>query len=320
MNAELVQRHTLTNRIQTLLLLCVMGGFLALLGWLLWGPGGMVWLLIPALVLFMFNPLASPELLMRLYRASPLTPEQAPALYGAVTELSRRAGLPRTPTLYYLPSRMVNAFATGSQQRAAIAITDGLLRSLDSREAIAVLAHEISHIQHNDMRVMGLADLFSRLTSTLSLFGQLLLLLNLPLLIFSNVAINWFAILILIFAPNLSALAQLGLSRTREYAADLNAAMLTGDPEGLARALIRIERQQGSFLEQIIFPGRHTPEPSLLRTHPPTEERVRRLRELQLPPGRGPLGPPVQASFLPGELLDYPVNRRPRWHISGLWH
>ncbi len=257
---------------------------------------------------------------MRLYRATPLTPEQAPALYHSVVELGRRAGLPRIPTLYYLPSRMVNAFATGTQKRAAIAVTDGLLRSLDSREAIAVLAHELSHIQHNDMRVMGLADLFSRLTSTLSLFGQLLLLLNLPLLIFSNAAINWFAILILIFAPNLSALAQLGLSRTREYAADLNAALLTGDPEGLARALIKIERQQGSFLEQIILPGRHTPEPSLLRTHPPTRERVRRLRELQLPPGAGPPAPPARSTFIPNPLLDHPVTRPPRWHINGLWH
>jgi len=81
------------------------------------------------------------------------------------------------------------------------------------------------------MWVMGLADLFSRLTSTLSLFGQFLLLLNLPLLMFSNVGISWFAILILIFAPSISALAQLGLSRTREYHADLNAVRLTGDPD-----------------------------------------------------------------------------------------
>jgi len=194
MNAELWYQHTLTNHLQSLLLLSVMGGFLALLGWLLWGGSGIIWLLMPVVVLILFNPFASPELLMRLYRASRLTPEQAPALYRALKELSRRAKLPQVPTLYYLPSRMVNAFATGTQKHAAIAVTDGLLRSLDSREAVAVLAHELSHIQHNDMWVMGLADLFSRLTSTLSLFGQFLLLLNLPLLMFSNVGINWFAI------------------------------------------------------------------------------------------------------------------------------
>ncbi len=320
MNTELWQRHNLTNRLHSLLLLSVMGTFLALLGWLLWGPGGVIWLLVPALLLFLLNPLAAaPELLMRLYRATRLTPEQAPALYHSVAELSRRAGLPRVPDLYYIPSRMVNAFATGTQKRAAIAITDGLLHTLDTRETIAVLAHELSHIQHNDMWVMGLADLFSRLTSTLSLFGQLLLLLNLPLLLFSGAGISWFAILILIFAPNLSALAQLGLSRTREYAADLNAARLTGDPESLARALIRIEKRQGSFLEQLILPGRHIPEPSLLRTHPPTSERVRRLRELQLPPRRDSL-PPPGGSFAPDWLIEQPVTRPPRWHISGLWH
>ncbi len=320
MNAELWYQHTLTNRLHSLLLLSVMGGFLALLGWLLWGASGIVWLLMPVVVLVLFNPLASPELLMRLYRATRLTQEQAPALYSALKELSRRAKLPHVPTLYYLPSRMVNAFATGTQNKAAIAITDGLLRTLDSREAVAVLAHELSHIQHNDMWVMGLADLFSRLTSTLSLFGQFLLLLNLPLLIFSNVGINWFAILILIFAPSLSALAQLGLSRTREYNADLNAVMLTGDPEGLARALIKIERQQGTFLEQIILPGRHSPDPSLLRTHPPTAERIRRLRELQIPAGAEPPIPLTHASFTPASRLDHPVTRPPRWHISGLWH
>ena len=320
MNAELWYQHTLTNHLQSLLLLSVMGGFLALLGWLLWGGSGIIWLLMPVVVLILFNPFASPELLMRLYRASRLTPEQAPALYRALKELSRRAKLPQVPTLYYLPSRMVNAFATGTQKHAAIAVTDGLLRSLDSREAVAVLAHELSHIQHNDMWVMGLADLFSRLTSTLSLFGQFLLLLNLPLLMFSNVGINWFAILILIFAPSLSALAQLGLSRTREYNADMNAVMLTGDPEGLARALIKIERQQGSFLEQIILPGRNTPDPSLLRTHPPTAERIRRLRELQIPPGTKPPLSLTQSSFTPASRLDHPVTRRPRWHISGLWH
>ena len=320
MNRERWQRHALINRLHSLLLLGVMGGFLAVLGWLLWGPSGILWLLMPVVVLVLFNPFASPELLMRLYRARPLSRAEAPALYEALAELSRRAGLTHVPRLYYLPSRMVNAFATGTQGRAAIAITDGLLRTLDTRETIAVLAHELSHIQNNDMWVMGLADLFSRLTSTLSLFGQFLLLLNLPLLMFSNVGISWFAILILIFAPSISALAQLGLSRTREYHADLNAVRLTGDPDGLVRALAKIERVQGSFLERIVFPGRQIPDPSLLRTHPPTAERIRRIRELQLPPGVEPPLPGEHSSFTPPSYLNHPVERPPRWHITGLWH
>ncbi|NOZ37230.1 MAG: M48 family metalloprotease, partial [Gammaproteobacteria bacterium] len=187
------------------------------------------------------------------------------------------------------------------------------------RETIGVLAHEISHIQNNDMWVMGIADMFSRLTSMLSLFGQLLLLLNLPLIIFSAVSINWMAILILIFAPSLSALAQLGLSRTREYDADLNAARLTGDPEGLARALLKIERQQGSFMERIFLPGRRIPDPSLLRTHPPTDERVRRLMELRHDSAVASMNLPARG-FMPDAFLEHSAQRPPRWHINGLWH
>jgi heat shock protein HtpX len=224
------------------------------------------------------------------------------------------------PTLYYVPSRIISAFTVGHTQQSAVAVTDGLLRALDAREQIGVLAHEVSHVRSNDMWVMGLADLFSRLTSLLSLFGQLLLLINLPLVLMSQVSLNWFAILILIFAPTISTLAQLGLSRAREYDADLNAARLAGDPEGLARALAKIDRLQGSWLERVLLPGRRLPEPSLLRTHPPTQERVRRLMELK----QSVEGLPVQTAHArPGavdEFGHHAVRRKPRWHIGGLWH
>ncbi len=133
---------------------------------------------------------------------------------------------------------------------------------------------------------MGLADLFSRLTSLLSLLGLSLLLLYLPLALLTQVEFNGLALLLLVLAPHLSALAQLGLSRTREYDADLNAAALTGEPEALARALVKIEQLQHGWWERILLPGRKIPEPSLLRTHPPTAERVERL--LQLRPQRPP--------------------------------
>ncbi len=319
MNSWVWYRHAFVNRIQSLLLLLVMGGFLALLGGILWGEDGVTSLLFMGLMLVLFNPMITPQLIMRMYRARPLARAEAPALHAALEQLAQRAGLPLTPTLYYVPSRMVNAFAVGSRRQSAIAVTDGLLRILETEETINVLAHEISHIQNNDMWVMGLADMFSRLTSMLSLFGQFLLLLNLPLILFSAVSIDWTAILILIFAPNLSALAQLGLSRVREYDADLNAAQLTGDPSGLARALMKIERQQGSFLEHIFLPGRRIPNPSLLRTHPPTEERVRRLLELDnINPAAG-LDLPARG-FLPDSFFHDSTRRSPRWHINGLWY
>lgn len=282
MNTQRWHQHAMINRLQTLLLLSVMAGFLALLGWLLLGADGVVILLITGSALLLFNPTARPALIMRLYQAHALNPAQAPILYEALQQLARAAQLPESPTLYYLPSPVINAFAVGSPQNAAIAVSDGLLRTLDRRETVAVLAHELSHIKNNDIRVMAIADLFSRLTSMLSLFGQALLLIYLPLVLFMDAPINIPALLVLILAPTLSALAQLGLSRVREYGADLNAALLTGDPHGLASALRKIEQRQGAFFERVFLPGRRLPEPSLLRTHPPSEERIRRLLALTL--------------------------------------
>ncbi len=322
MNSHVWRQHALANRLQTLILLFVMIVFLGLLGWLLWGEDGLVMLVFVGVLLVLINPSVSPRLIMRLYRAEPLSPEQAPRLYEVLSILSQRSGLPNRPTLYYLPSNMVNAFAVGHPGQAAIGVTDGLLNTLDIREISAVLAHEISHVRSNDMRVMGLADIFSRMTSALSLFGQFLLLLNLPLLLFGEVVINWPAIWLLILAPTLSTLAQLGLSRTREFDADLNAARLTGDPEALAQALMKIERVQGGWMERIFLPGRRLPEPSMLRTHPPTEERVRRLRALQHADQHPPLGLDADAheAEMTRSLGSRAARRGPRWHVSGLWH
>lgn len=320
LNEVVWYRHTLANRLQTALLLLFMGGFLGLLGWLLWGVDGLLMLLPVSAVLLLFNPRIAPWLIMRMYGAARVAPAEAPLLHSALVELSKRAGLPHLPALYYIPSSMVNAFALGRRDDAAIAVSDGLLRLLDAREVVAVLAHELSHVKNNDILVMGVADLFSRLTSLFSLFGLLLLLINLPLFLLGGVTFNWPAILILLLAPNLSALAQLGLSRAREYDADLNAVSLTGDPEGLARALAKIERTGGNLLERILLPGRRLPEPSLLRTHPPTDERIRRLLQLKPPYPRSALTnwPPRNAlsDFVPTAAIE----RLPRWRITGLWH
>ena len=314
------RQHAWQNRLQTALLLTFMGAFLALLGWLLWGPQGLLALLFGGVLGLVLNPTLSPWLVMRLYSAQPIDPGRAPVLAQALEELGARAGLPRTPELFYVPSPMMNAFAVGSPQRSAIAVTDGLLRGLELREIAGVLAHEISHIHNRDLHVMGLADLFSRATSLLSLVGQFLLLLNLPLILFAEVTINWWAIAMLVFAPSLSALAQLALSRTREFDADLNAARLTGDPAGLARALQKLERYQGGWIERVFLPGRRLPEPSLLRTHPPTAERVARLEALRVnPPAQSPLSL-AASNFQPERISGSRRPSRPRWHASGLWY
>lgn len=320
LNDSVWHQHALANRLQSALLLLLMGGFLGLVGWLLLGVDGLLILAPLGIVLLLFNRGSMPWLIMRMYGAVRLSPDQAPLLHAALVELSGRAGLARIPSLYYIPSRIINAFAMGHRDEAAIAVSDGLLRALDSREVVAVLAHELSHVRNNDIRVMGVADLFSRLTSLLSLFGLLLLVVNLPLLLLGGVVVNWFAILILIFAPNLSALAQMGLSRTREYDADLNAVNLTGDPEGLARALVKIERGGGNLLERILLPGRRVPEPSLLRSHPPTEERVKRLMQLDLSHRPAPSMMRSRRGELPEFMVDALSQRTPRWRITGLWH
>ncbi len=314
MNLAEWHRHSFLNRLQSFLLIGFMAGFLALLGHLIWGPEGLLQLLVFGVILALLHPVASPWLVLRLYRARPLRPAEAPQLYAAVTERARRAEL-SVPALYYVPSHMVNAFAVGRPREAAVAVTDGLLRTLTLREITGVLAHELSHIRNNDLRVMGLADLMSRLTSMLSLCGQLLLVMN---LLEAGIQVSWWTILLLILAPQLAVLAQLRLSRTREYDADLNAALLTGDPEGLASALVKIERRQRRLLD-FLLPGWGLPEPSWLRTHPPTEERVRRL--LALAPREGAWLPGSRAEWPPGVpvVASLPA-RRPRYHVSGLWH
>ena len=318
MDPAVWQHHALINRLQTLLLLVVMMGLLALLGELLWGPDSIVMLIGMVALLFFINPSLSPNLIMRMYQAEPVSAQQAPSLFRMLETLRQRAQLEQRPRLYYIPSSMVNAFAVGHRNNAAIAITDGLLRKLDEDEVFGVLAHEISHIRSNDMRVMGLADMFSRLTQVLSLTGQLLFLINLPLLVFGTAVISWWAIGILIMAPNINALAQLGLSRTREYHADLNAARLTGHPQALARALVKIEQLQGGWIERLTMPGRKIPEPSLLRTHPPTEERVKRLLELRMPPPSNEYD-----SVLSGKELHHhkqPIAKKPSHRLHGLWY
>ena len=214
---------------------------------------------------------------------------------------------------HYVPSAVVNAFATGSKQEASIALTDGLLRRLSPRELAGVLAHEIAHIANEDLRVMGLADSVSRFTSLLALMGQIAILLNLPALLVGAAEVYWPGLLLLAASPQLALLAQLGLSRVREFDADRLAAELTGDPQGLASALAKIERVSRSW-RAWLWPGWGNPEPFWLRTHPATQERIARL--LTLAPGPASALPLHAPHFLPESAL---TPRPPRWRPSGLW-
>ena len=305
-------QHRWLNRLQTGLLVLTLVGIAAAAGRLPFGEG-CLWLALFAIAgALLLEPVAASALSLRLYRVRALHPQEAHKMWALLRELPARAGLPATPVPHYVPSAVVNAFATGSKHHAAIALTDGLLRSLTPRELTGVLGHEIAHIANEDLRVMGLADSISRLTHLLALLGQLAIVLSLPALLLGVAEVNWPALLLLAVAPQLALLAQLGLSRVREFDADRLAAELTGDPHGLASALAKIERVSRSWRAWLL-PGWGNPEPSWLRTHPATAERIERLLELAPPPAMPPF---PSARFVP-EVTVSP--RPPRWRTGGLW-
>lgn len=313
--ARVHRRHKTTNRLQSLLLLVAMALLLSLCGWLVAGPEGIGWAVVVGVLSLIFSPRLSPRLVLRLFGARRLSRAEAPRLFEVVEALARRAELPVVPQLHYIASPMLNAFTVGSREEPAVAITDGLMRDLTLRELAGVLAHEISHIRNNDLWVMGLADLLASLTRFMALFGTVLLFFNLPILVTQTGEVPWLLILILTAAPTAGLLLQLALSRTREFDADLDAAHLCGDPEGLASALVRIEQRQGRFWEGLMPGRRGRGGPSLLRTHPETQERVRRLLELSVPP---PVLPRWEE--LPLHVPFAHANRRPRYRVGGYWY
>lgn len=306
-------QHRWLNRLQTGLLVLTLVGIAAAAGRLPFGEGGL-WLALFAVAgALLLEPVAASALSLRLYRVRALHPQEAHEMWALLRELPARAGLPATPVPHYVPSAVVNAFATGSKQEASIALTDGLLRSLSPRELAGVLAHEIAHITNEDLRVMRLADSVSRLTSLLALMGQIAILLNLPALLVGAAEVYWPGLLLLAASPQLALLAQLGLSRVREFDADRLAAELTGDPQGLASALAIIERVSRSW-RAWLWPGWGNPKPSWLRTHPATQERISRL--LTLAPRPASALPFHEIHFLPESAV---TLRPPRWRPSGLW-
>jgi heat shock protein HtpX len=321
LDPETARRHRLRNALHSALLLGGMALILAACAWVLAGVEGLVWTLLGALFGIGLMPQASPRLVLAMYRARRIGPRELPEVFSVLRELCRRAGLPRGPALYYVPSATLNAFAVGSRDDAAVAVTDGMLRALSLRELAGVLAHELSHIRNNDLWVMNLADVVTRLTGFMSSFGLVLLLIGLPLMLTGAAGPAWLLLaMLLVFAPTLVSLLQLALSRAREYDADRMAAELTGDPAGLASALAKLERYQGRMWEDILLPGRRVPAPSLLRTHPPTEERVRRLMDLYGPEQGAPFPtPPERRHGLPMGFVAA-VPGRPRWRATGVWY
>lgn len=311
------RRQRARNLLQGLVLLGGMVVIFALIAWMFLGTTGLLTVIVLGVVLSLLRPRVPTSWMLRMYRATPLSGRDAPRLHRAVATLAERAGLSRTPQLYYVPSSTANAFATGHGDDTAVAVTDGILRKLSERQLVGVLSHEISHIRTGDTRIMNLSDVIARMTHGLSYMGMGLVFLTLPLT-FTGDLRPLVASVALTVLPVVTTLMQLGLSRSREFDADIAGAALTGDPEGLASGLEALERGDGRTWERVAVPRRGAPDPSLLRSHPPTAERARRLRSLRQDDG-APWAGGATHSDEPKPPADYPRVEGPvRWRRPGI--
>ncbi len=272
--------YKFTNLVHTVFLLFSMAGLLAMIGWLIAGITGIKFALFIGIVSFVFRPRFDSGFIMNAHRTRQLYPGQIPELHRITKILSQRAGLAKAPNLYYQPSRTPNAFAAGSREDSAICITKGLLNTLSVNEMAGIIGHEITHIKNNDMQVMGLAALFYRVTGYVSFIGQVLFIFSLPAIFMSNIDVPFFPFLMLITAPSLSLLLNFALSRTREFEADLGSASLMEDPVPLTSALKKLSIYRHNLWRHFFVPGFSRKNNSWLQTHPPTEERIKRLMSM----------------------------------------
>ncbi len=308
-------RHKLRNTVHTWLLTAGSLALLAGCAWLLWGWVGVIAAAIAGAIGLRSAYAMSPAMVLKLYKARRLPQREFAEGHRIIDVLSERAGLKARPKLYYVPSKMMNAFAVGTREDSAIAVTDGLVRGLTLRQFVGVIAHEMSHIRNGDVQVMALADVVNRMTSFLSTIGLIALAFRVTDVIGGGIGI-WTAIGLLVAAPTIGGLLQLALSRAREYDADLDAVGLTGDPEGLASALVTLEKKQRGIWEGLMLPGSRSPEPSLLRSHPRTEDRVARLASLRQEP-EPYIAYPDERPDIGGGITR--ISRRPRVRMTGVW-
>jgi heat shock protein HtpX len=287
----------LGNTFKTWALLAALGGLLVLVGRLLGGTSGMVIAFGLALAMNVFVYWKSDSLALRANGARELAPDELPRLRAIVTELARRAGIP-VPRLYLVDRPEPNAFATGRDpQHAAVAVTTGILRSMDERQLTGVLAHELMHVKNRDTLVGTIAATIGGAIAFLAQMGQFQLLFGGGN---DEEGGGGFGALLAVFLAPLAALViQLAVSRGREYQADSTGAALTRDPEGLASALETLEAysaQQGLLgrfgrrrpVAQPAFAHLWIVNPlaglqigSLFSTHPPIQRRVERLRRMR---------------------------------------
>lgn len=313
MAKEILHRR-LHNLATTVALLCAMVAVLAGVGFVFGGGIGVAYALGAALLFTVFAPHIGPTRLFRSRGARRLGYGEG-WLGQLVVHLASRAGLPRAPDVYILPVPVPQAMATRLGGRAAVAVTPTLLELLGPRELAAVLAHELSHLAHRDLWVSRVAEIVHALTRSMAQLGLLLVLLQLPMVVFGLLVLPWGAVLLLLVAPLAVRLLALWLSRTRELDADVGAVAITGDPLALASALCKLEEYHRmpwwmSLLSVEV--------PEWLKTHPSVQDRVAHLRRIARPPEPAPPKRAVKSRPGPGRQ-QRPARRVviPEWRPGG---
>ncbi|MGB0695910.1 MAG: M48 family metalloprotease [Rhodospirillaceae bacterium] len=284
------------DRRQTALYVLVMLAIPTACGWFVASWEGAVLAMTLPLFLIWVSPRLSPNLIMRMEGAIAAQGWQYSALNALTLDLAAKADLKAAPQLYVHPSRMITAFAVGTDEDSAIALSRGALETLGRRELAGVLAHEIAHIAAEDSKLTVFSKLVYSTTSIASLVG--LMLCVVLSLADAGIYLPFWLPIAFAIAPICVNLLDLALSRQREFAADTKAVELTRDPWGLVRALDAIRHQERSILRRVIGLAIPRGRSTWLRTHPPTEERIERLVHIgRSDPDLVPLNRPALPPF-----------------------
>ena len=280
------------NGLKTALLLGALTALLVLLGGAIGGQSGMIFGFVLAIAMNFGSYWFSDRIALRMAGAHEVSEQEAPELHQMVATLAREAGLPK-PRVAIIEADAPNAFATGrNPQHAVVAVTTGIMRILNQRELAAVIAHELGHIRKRDILISAVAATLAGAITLIAQMGQWAM-------IFGGYGRNderdngiagaLGALLMLILAPIAATLIQLAISRSREFGADRTGAEIVRDPEALASALEKLEAYSrriplpvnpAASHMFIVRPFTGATLQKLFSTHPPTEERIARLRAM----------------------------------------
>lgn len=281
----------MTSQVKTFLLLALLSGLILFLGQAMGGSTGLVVALVFALVMNVGSYWYSDKIVLRMYKARELSAAEAPMLHRMVEELAVTAGIPK-PRICVIPDQTPNAFATGrNPQNAVVAVTEGIVRLLSPDELRGVLAHEISHISNRDILVQSIAGVLASVVMFVANMLQWGAIFGMGRSSDGEGGGGVFQALLLAFlAPIAASLIQFAISRSREYMADAGGAKISGKPEALASALGKLT----NYSKQMRMHGGSPATAHLFivnpfsgklggmfSTHPPVEDRIRRLMEMK---------------------------------------